>query len=81
MDFGFSERVYSDNNHNDVSVTVSLLFCHFCQDEMSVLRRRLEKSEKERNELRQTADSLETKVCLVTQTHLHTHMHTNKLML
>lgn len=38
-------------------ITVSL-----CQDEISALRRRLEKSEKERNELRQTADGLETKV-------------------
>uniref|UniRef100_A0A3Q4GG27 Unconventional myosin-XVIIIb-like n=1 Tax=Neolamprologus brichardi TaxID=32507 RepID=A0A3Q4GG27_NEOBR len=36
------------------------------EDEISVLRRRLEKSEKERNELRQTADSLETKVTAVT---------------
>lgn len=35
-----------------------------CQDEISALRRRLEKSEKERNELRQTADNLETKVCV-----------------
>ncbi|KAL2099861.1 hypothetical protein ACEWY4_004255 [Coilia grayii] len=32
------------------------------EDEISALRRRLEKSEKERNELRQSADSLETKV-------------------
>ncbi|XP_027137586.1 unconventional myosin-XVIIIb isoform X3 [Larimichthys crocea] len=36
------------------------------EDELSALRRRLEKSEKERNELRQTADSLETKVTAVT---------------
>uniref|UniRef100_A0A8C4DC35 Myosin motor domain-containing protein n=1 Tax=Dicentrarchus labrax TaxID=13489 RepID=A0A8C4DC35_DICLA len=36
------------------------------EDEISALRRRLEKSEKERNELRQTADSLETKVMAVT---------------
>ncbi|KAK2818617.1 hypothetical protein Q5P01_024178 [Channa striata] len=36
------------------------------EDEISTLRRRLEKSEKERNELRQTADSLETKVTAVT---------------
>uniref|UniRef100_A0A3Q1CN03 Myosin motor domain-containing protein n=1 Tax=Amphiprion ocellaris TaxID=80972 RepID=A0A3Q1CN03_AMPOC len=36
------------------------------EDEISALRRRLEKSEKERNELRQTADSLETKVTAVT---------------
>ncbi|KAK5620714.1 hypothetical protein CRENBAI_020003 [Crenichthys baileyi] len=36
------------------------------EDEVSALRRRLEKSEKERNELRQTADSLETKVTAVT---------------
>ncbi|XP_029921706.1 unconventional myosin-XVIIIb [Myripristis murdjan] len=35
------------------------------EDEISALRRRLEKSEKERNELRQTADSLETKVTAV----------------
>uniref|UniRef100_A0A671LSV4 Unconventional myosin-XVIIIb-like n=1 Tax=Sinocyclocheilus anshuiensis TaxID=1608454 RepID=A0A671LSV4_9TELE len=32
------------------------------EDEITALRRRLEKSEKERNELRQTADNLETKV-------------------
>lgn len=44
----------------------------FCQDEISALRRRLEKSEKERNELRQTADSLETKVCAATNTHART---------
>ncbi|XP_016431831.1 unconventional myosin-XVIIIb-like [Sinocyclocheilus rhinocerous] len=31
------------------------------EDEITTLRRRLEKSEKERNELRQTADNLETK--------------------
>ncbi|XP_058473212.1 unconventional myosin-XVIIIb-like [Solea solea] len=36
------------------------------EDEVSGLRRRLEKSEKERNELRQTADVLETKVTAVT---------------
>ncbi|XP_013876026.1 unconventional myosin-XVIIIb isoform X2 [Austrofundulus limnaeus] len=36
------------------------------EDEISALRRRLEKSEKERNELRQTADNLETKVTAVT---------------
>nr|XP_019938041.1 PREDICTED: unconventional myosin-XVIIIb isoform X2 [Paralichthys olivaceus] len=36
------------------------------EDEVSNLRRRLEKSEKERNELRQTADSLETKITAVT---------------
>ncbi|XP_040013893.1 unconventional myosin-XVIIIb-like [Xiphias gladius] len=36
------------------------------EDEVSALRRRLEKSEKERNELRQTADSLETRVTAVT---------------
>ncbi|KAM9307416.1 unconventional myosin-XVIIIb [Pholidichthys leucotaenia] len=36
------------------------------EDEISALRRRLEKSERERNELRQTADSLETKVTAVT---------------
>ncbi|XP_068190713.1 unconventional myosin-XVIIIb-like isoform X1 [Antennarius striatus] len=36
------------------------------EDEISALRRRLEKSEKERNELRQTADGLETKVTTVT---------------
>eukprot|EP00066_Takifugu_rubripes_P013892 XP_011603158.1 PREDICTED: unconventional myosin-XVIIIb [Takifugu rubripes] len=36
------------------------------EDEITALRRRLEKSEKERNELRQTADSLETKVTAVT---------------
>lgn len=54
----------------------------FCQDEISALRRRLEKSEKDRNELRQTTDSLETKVCVASQshthtnTHVHTHMHT-----
>uniref|UniRef100_A0A3Q0RQE1 Myosin motor domain-containing protein n=1 Tax=Amphilophus citrinellus TaxID=61819 RepID=A0A3Q0RQE1_AMPCI len=36
------------------------------EDEISALRRHLEKSEKERNELRQTADSLETKVTAVT---------------
>ncbi|XP_041826615.1 unconventional myosin-XVIIIb-like [Melanotaenia boesemani] len=36
------------------------------EDELSALRRRLEKSEKERNELRQTADSLETKITAVT---------------
>ncbi|XP_055369543.1 LOW QUALITY PROTEIN: unconventional myosin-XVIIIb-like [Betta splendens] len=36
------------------------------EDEISTLRRRLEKSEKERNELRQTADSLETKITAVT---------------
>ncbi|XP_032426317.1 unconventional myosin-XVIIIb isoform X3 [Xiphophorus hellerii] len=36
------------------------------EDEVSALRRRLEKSEKERNELRQTVDSLETKVTAVT---------------
>ncbi|CAJ1069974.1 unconventional myosin-XVIIIb [Xyrichtys novacula] len=36
------------------------------EDELSALRRRLEKSEKERNELRQTADGLETKVTAVT---------------
>ncbi|XP_051973250.1 unconventional myosin-XVIIIb-like isoform X1 [Xyrauchen texanus] len=35
------------------------------EDEITVLRRRLEKSEKERNELRQTADNLETKVTAV----------------
>ncbi|KAK1800878.1 hypothetical protein P4O66_006054 [Electrophorus voltai] len=35
------------------------------EEEISSLRRRLEKSEKERNELRQTADSLETKVTAV----------------
>uniref|UniRef100_A0A673M018 Unconventional myosin-XVIIIb-like n=1 Tax=Sinocyclocheilus rhinocerous TaxID=307959 RepID=A0A673M018_9TELE len=34
------------------------------EDEITTLRRRLEKSEKERNELRQTADNLETKVYL-----------------
>uniref|UniRef100_A0A8C6MID4 Myosin motor domain-containing protein n=1 Tax=Nothobranchius furzeri TaxID=105023 RepID=A0A8C6MID4_NOTFU len=36
------------------------------EDEISALRHRLEKSEKERNELRQAADSLETKVTAVT---------------
>ncbi|XP_037609622.1 unconventional myosin-XVIIIb-like isoform X2 [Sebastes umbrosus] len=36
------------------------------EDEISGLRRRLQKSEKERNELRQTADGLETKVTAVT---------------
>lgn len=36
------------------------------EDEISALRRRLEKSEKERNELRQTAESLETKITAVT---------------
>lgn len=36
------------------------------EDEISALRRRLEKSERERNELRQTADGLETKVTAVT---------------
>nr|XP_055063633.1 unconventional myosin-XVIIIb-like isoform X1 [Misgurnus anguillicaudatus]XP_055063634.1 unconventional myosin-XVIIIb-like isoform X1 [Misgurnus anguillicaudatus] len=36
------------------------------EDEISALRRRLDKSEKERNELRQTADNLETKVTAVT---------------
>ncbi|XP_028318915.1 unconventional myosin-XVIIIb isoform X1 [Gouania willdenowi] len=36
------------------------------EDEISALRRRLEKSEKERNELRQTADGLETTVTAVT---------------
>ncbi|KAM3600297.1 uncharacterized protein V6R79_021043 [Siganus canaliculatus] len=36
------------------------------EDEISALRRRLEKSEKERNELRQAADGLETKVTAVT---------------
>ncbi|KAL1266200.1 hypothetical protein QQF64_001875 [Cirrhinus molitorella] len=35
------------------------------EDEITALRRRLEKSEKERNELRQTADNLETKVMAV----------------
>ncbi|XP_062339963.1 unconventional myosin-XVIIIb-like isoform X1 [Osmerus eperlanus] len=35
------------------------------EDEISALRRRLEKSEKERNDLRQTADVLETKVTAV----------------
>ncbi|XP_012670727.1 unconventional myosin-XVIIIb isoform X2 [Clupea harengus] len=35
------------------------------EDEISALRRRLEKSEKERNELRQTAGSLETKVSAI----------------
>uniref|UniRef100_A0A3Q3LZS0 Myosin motor domain-containing protein n=1 Tax=Labrus bergylta TaxID=56723 RepID=A0A3Q3LZS0_9LABR len=36
------------------------------EDEISALRRRLEKSEKDRNELRQSADGLETKVTAVT---------------
>ncbi|XP_047425911.1 unconventional myosin-XVIIIb-like isoform X2 [Mugil cephalus] len=36
------------------------------EDEISALRRRLEKSEKERNELRQSVDGLETKVTAVT---------------
>ncbi|XP_075949816.1 unconventional myosin-XVIIIb [Anarhichas minor] len=36
------------------------------EDEISALRRRLEKSERDRNELRQTADVLETKVTAVT---------------
>ncbi|KAG7277808.1 hypothetical protein CRUP_026109, partial [Coryphaenoides rupestris] len=36
------------------------------EDELSVLRRKLEKSEKERNDLRQTTDRLETKVTAVT---------------
>ncbi|MCJ8742359.1 hypothetical protein PDJAM_G00081270 [Pangasius djambal] len=35
------------------------------EDEISILRSRLEKSEKERNELRQTADNLETKIMAV----------------
>ncbi|XP_073686333.1 unconventional myosin-XVIIIb-like [Garra rufa] len=35
------------------------------EDEITALRRRLEKSEKERNELRQTTDNLETKVTAV----------------
>lgn len=35
------------------------------EDEITALRRRLEKSEKERNELRQSADNLETKVTAV----------------
>ncbi|KAF7701100.1 unconventional myosin-XVIIIb-like isoform X2 [Silurus meridionalis] len=35
------------------------------EDEIAILRRRLEKSEKERNELRQTADNLETKITAV----------------
>ncbi|XP_053542662.1 unconventional myosin-XVIIIb isoform X2 [Ictalurus punctatus] len=35
------------------------------EDEISILRRRLEKSEKERIELRQTADNLETKIMAV----------------
>lgn len=49
-----------------------------CQDEISALRRRLEKSERERNELRQTADSLETKVCVLGKKKLsHTFRHTH----
>ncbi|XP_030625348.1 unconventional myosin-XVIIIb [Chanos chanos] len=36
------------------------------EDELTALRRRLEKSEKDRNELRQTVDNLETKVTAVT---------------
>ncbi|XP_077944755.1 unconventional myosin-XVIIIb isoform X4 [Gasterosteus aculeatus] len=36
------------------------------EDEVSALRRRLQKSERERNELRQTADGLETKITAVT---------------
>ncbi|XP_057675064.1 unconventional myosin-XVIIIb-like isoform X1 [Corythoichthys intestinalis] len=36
------------------------------EDEVSALRRRLEKSEKERNDLRQTADACETKLTAVT---------------
>ncbi|TTK47635.1 Unconventional myosin-XVIIIb [Bagarius yarrelli] len=35
------------------------------EDEINILRRRLEKSEKERNEIRQTADNLETKIMAV----------------
>lgn len=46
-----------------------------CQDEISALRRRLEKSEKERNELRQTAYSLETRVCAATHTHTQAGRH------
>lgn len=46
---------------SDLSDEICVFLC-FCQDEISALRRRLEKSEKERNELRQTADNLETKV-------------------
>lgn len=53
-----------------------------CQDEISALRRRLEKSERERNELRQTADSLETKVCVLGKKNYHTRsdIHTHTLL-
>lgn len=47
---------------------------HVLQDEMSILRRRLEKSEKERNELRQTADNLETKVCACAYVFVHAYV-------
>lgn len=78
-----SERSDATNDANkellkgifsDVSVAVRCTFSS-CQDEISALRRRLEKSEKERNELRQTADSLETKVCAANHTHTQTHTH------
>lgn len=70
---GSLNKIFSDD-----SVTMCDSFS-FCQDEISALRRRLEKSEKERNELRQTTDSLETKVCVASQSHTHTnpHMHTH----
>lgn len=55
-----------------------------CQDEISALRRRLEKSERERNELRQTTDSLETKVCVLggkkKKSHTFKHTHTRTLL-
>ena len=47
------------------------------QDELSALRRKLDKSEKERNDLRQSTDVLETKVHTRTHTHIHTHTHTH----
>uniref|UniRef100_A0AAY4B301 Myosin motor domain-containing protein n=1 Tax=Denticeps clupeoides TaxID=299321 RepID=A0AAY4B301_9TELE len=43
---------------------VGLIRSLLSQDEISALRRRLEKSEKDRNELRQSADDLETKATM-----------------
>ncbi|XP_061553551.1 unconventional myosin-XVIIIb-like isoform X3 [Phycodurus eques] len=49
-----------------VRVCLRVRACVCRQDEVSALRRRLEKSEKERNDLRQTVDTCETKLTAVT---------------
>ena len=61
---GINVDILGNSPKSCIYVSVSHMYCAVhSQDEISALRRRLEKSEKERNELRQNIDSVETKVC------------------